>query len=171
MFVFRAQYFLTQAWDLVLLVARLAADASAELRVDLDRVVHLQSVLAAARGDPGRARAPEPVLRNPGSGVRRLLGEGMAPAGRLDFPLHTNRAHRGFVVFVIGLVPAGCPWPSRYLVLGHKLPGPSSVLDHLAVTGFPARDHGVLHLLLHACCSTPPESDMVRRTKLDRARS
>ncbi len=47
---------------------------------------------------------------------------------------YTRTVLAGFAVFVVGLGLLGA-LAVEYLVLGHKLPGPSSALDHLAVTG------------------------------------
>ncbi len=48
---------------------------------------------------------------------------------------YTRSVLCSFAVFVAGLLLLGA-LAVEYLVLGHKLPGPSSALDHLAVTGF-----------------------------------
>jgi glycosyltransferase involved in cell wall biosynthesis len=48
---------------------------------------------------------------------------------------YTRTVLASFVLFLIGFSLLGA-LAVEYLVLGHKLPGPSSALDHLAVTGF-----------------------------------
>lgn len=48
---------------------------------------------------------------------------------------YTRTVIASFVLFLVGLGLLGA-LAVEYLVLGHKLPGPSSALDHMAVTGF-----------------------------------
>jgi hypothetical protein len=48
---------------------------------------------------------------------------------------YTRTVLCAFVLFLIGLGLL-CALAVEYLVLGHKLPGPSSAVDHMAVTGF-----------------------------------
>lgn len=48
---------------------------------------------------------------------------------------YTRTVLAAFALFVVGLGLLGA-LAIGYLVLGHKLPGPSSALDHMAVTGF-----------------------------------
>jgi hypothetical protein len=48
---------------------------------------------------------------------------------------YTRTVLASFALFLVGFLLLGA-LAVEYLVLGHKLPGPSSALDHLAVTGF-----------------------------------
>ena len=48
---------------------------------------------------------------------------------------YTRTVLSSFVVFLVG-IGFLCALAVKYLVSGHRLPGPSSAVDHLAVTGF-----------------------------------